>query len=580
VELSGTVTSGGCGSSSLTCTQRQCTSPAIAGGDEAHLHFDRDFNVEIMPRDRTYTTYMDRFGDDDYAPASINMEWEFMYMFPLWISNWAAQAWQMWPDGFRPPVGDGKSVGVPWRGDPIKVRGNWILDCGHTFANNVARSEIHPPVAIAWMHPEAARDATVWLRASSHLTRPAANRTDFGGLFTASFQVPGGSNGKPYIGPTVIDWMVNTSPTSSVTLGICHIENDYSSPWGHFELASNYCDFTKQQPSAGAVQYMTAFNGDISSFFELTPPTIDASGNVSVTVQPLRTDAWEDSPYLLGAHFRVCYADCTAGRQQTNSCPPPASCNPVFGYLDIAQNAATGGTVFSAGDTLHVAGWAVDPLPGGTSAIQRIDVYGTWGSGGSLSLAGSLTGTSIHLPRQDVVNAYQSQYPGNDFLYSGFDGTVPFGTHPVGTYEIHVRAIDSKGYPFDLANPLQVTVACDPNTCPGCCDSTRTHCLAGTSNSACGASAQVCQNCLAQSGYACLNQTCAPCTPTFTCTADSCGLHSDGCGNTVDCGSCFDCSSCDCGCSGTKCLAGTRCFASMCAKIGGSCDPCAGCVTY
>jgi hypothetical protein len=571
IDIAGTVDGTGCGDFKYTCAPGSCAYPRLSAADDCLLHQDRDFEFHFMPSNGlAAVTEANMHGGATSGEGDIGVEWEWMYFYPRSQSN-------QWDGVFLSP-GYNPGGGVPWHGDQIAMRGMHVIDCGEQTTYNTidnARSEIHPPVAVVWSHPNeyAGHRATVNLRAASHTTPPRPGRA-FGGTFSATFDVPGGGLlGKSvYVGPIQTDWLA---------LG----ETD-SAP-GYYIVIDNGCSLIgdKQHPFAHIGGAYTL--EPVSSYFDIRATRLnDYQVNVQITVlrdnlppgfsTPIDSNLFPvRPPNLVAAHFDFCIPECTAGRQLLNGCE--GGCQPVFGALEAAQKNMTSGNVFSSvdGEILRVAGWAVDPLPGGTSYIQRLDVYAPWG------LLGSLNGPSLHRPRQDVVDQYQQSYPGNDFLYSGFDGTVPFGNHPIGSYTIQVQAIDANGYPFQIGWGATVRVQCDGTNCSGCCDTGRNVCSPGTSNVACGSSSNICRDCTSLGQYACSNATCLPCTPTFACGVGDCGgNHADGCGNTISCGACFDCSACPCGCNstGTGCGGQVRCPAAACAKAGGTCDPCAGCV--
>ena len=85
-------------------------------------------------------------------------------MYPLWNSRFVSEnGWPLTPTAFRGLTpGIRIPAGIRYRGDPIKVRGRLILDCGHIGANNEARSEIHPPTAIAGSTRRRTRPGTEW----------------------------------------------------------------------------------------------------------------------------------------------------------------------------------------------------------------------------------------------------------------------------------------------------------------------------------------------------------------------------------------------------------------------------------
>ena len=145
-EITGMVNAGGCDQQNTACADGTCAQPSIAGTDDKDVHDDRDFEFHVTPNNRNALTLANLFGNRTYGMADIGVEWEWMYMYPLWNSRFVSEnGWPLTPTAFRGLTpGDRIPAGIPYRGDPIKVRGRLILDCGHIGANNEARSEIHP----------------------------------------------------------------------------------------------------------------------------------------------------------------------------------------------------------------------------------------------------------------------------------------------------------------------------------------------------------------------------------------------------------------------------------------------------
>src|SRR5439155_15655259 len=79
----------------------------------------------------------------------------------------------------------------------------------------------------------------------------------------------------------------------------------------------------------------------------------------------------------------------------------------------------------------------------------------------------------------------------------------------------------------------------NPRTCFGCCDASGV-CQAGTSDSLCGRSGNLCDTCVAPA-QSCVYSRCetqpmhnTSCTPTG-CIGAACGVVSDSCGGMVNC---------------------------------------------
>ena len=212
VDVSGIVNAGGCDSRNMECALGDCSSPALAGGDDILVHRDRDFNFSIIPMfggapNRSLLTVSNLFGSHDEGMGDLEVEWEWMYMFPTWGALWYHNStYRFDVRGSVPALADGMPLGFPLRGDQVTVRGRHILDCGHVGGNGQARAELHPPVAVLWSHPVDGErfNSTVWLRATSHFAQPASPHDTFGGPLRTSFKFNGGGNGQPiYAGPLV-----------------------------------------------------------------------------------------------------------------------------------------------------------------------------------------------------------------------------------------------------------------------------------------------------------------------------------------------------------------------------------------
>ena len=536
-EVVGTVDAGGCDPAvNYACAPGTCPFPAVADGDDGFLHQDRDFEFHITPGvdlargqltpDHSLLMYKNLFGRPDKGMEDIAVEWEWMNMFPLWGARiYFGSNGDLWPTGRLPLVKDGTKVGVPFRGDLIKVRGRWVLDCGHADTNG-AISEIHPPVAVAWLHPSETdpHSGTIYLRMSLTYTMPPFD--PFGPTFSATFPVPGSNGQNLWVGPVQSDWMVVTG----ATLTVCDERNggpvglNFGHPWAHLDYSPCPSWFDEviygsaPVTNGPAYQYMQSTN--VGTYFRITPPvSADAAGDVTVSVDVIGIQGALGTTWGLGgSHLQVCYPSCSEARVRTYSCPGPLSgfCAPLFGWIDSV--------VYNNNGTLSISGWMADPGSGGTAATQGVEIYADSG------YVGRLSGT-FHQPRPDVVQAYQTQYPNNDFLYSGFSGTIPYARP--GMHSITAKAVDLKGYSFPIGAATSVTVPCDSNhAClTGCCNAGS--CVPGNSASACGSTGQVCSNCAAF-GNTCQNALCVPVCPSGTMycnctdrceTSTMCKLH-------------------------------------------------------
>jgi hypothetical protein len=93
------------------------------------------------------------------------------------------------------------------------VRGLLAWDCGHNDPSYGSKSEIHPPVALAWLHPVSPRDCTLFVKALSHAPDPSETHHLLDSL-AATFAVPGYDPTVPvYVGPPAFDYDVTAAST-------------------------------------------------------------------------------------------------------------------------------------------------------------------------------------------------------------------------------------------------------------------------------------------------------------------------------------------------------------------------------
>ena len=122
----------------------------VSHSDFPDVHDSHDFNADILldslDTDNAGLPLLSQHGKDsngDFLPDTIEIEWEtgiltteehgdgFAHFFPKW-------AW-------------------PMEGDRVWANGYWIFDCGHPSDNGAARTEIHPPRAVASMRNQVAQ---------------------------------------------------------------------------------------------------------------------------------------------------------------------------------------------------------------------------------------------------------------------------------------------------------------------------------------------------------------------------------------------------------------------------------------
>ena len=347
---------------------------------------------------------------------------------------------------------------------------------------------------------------------------------------------------------------------------------DPGSPWAHIEEVSQQCPSGSSQaagapPSPTPLTKLAMTSQDPASYFTVTRPSVaDIDGKFAVALSSNVSTPYTSLaggsplfPHIFGAHFQTCSPDCTSDRIKHNTCP--ASCGTPFGNLENALNAVNGTDLLSFGGTriLHVYGWVVDPLKGGTALIgtvyARVDAI-------AASLV--LPSASIHLARTDVSSVYGTDYPNNDFYSSGYDGTIDVSSIQLaaGAHTLNIFAVDRNQVAFQVG-ARTFYVECNAGSCPtGCCSSSRSSCTVGSANTACGTSGAACVNCSSLGSYSCAtDRTCHVCVAGDPCSGTCGGIRTDGCGNTVNCprpscgtGEICSAGSCVPGCPGTQYL--------------------------
>jgi len=326
--------------------------PIIASDDDYENHGDRDFQFRIVPQDGLYLGNANRWGGNAFEgayPGDINVETESMYMYPTidsykWANQIAPFNFGFYPSGM-PFTTDGSRLGIPWSGDQMVIRGRMVWDCGHCSAG-YNRAEVHPPTALAWLHPVASRNGMVWLRAFSH--RPHPGDQAVGSLVTSQFaavlDVPGGPNGQDlYVGPVKSDFLVDTAAQGTFAY---KYGSQTDHPWGCITNQDGVC-----APSS-------VLNAEVTEGYQASF-AVSATGNTSaatttVTIQATRDTPLDQIPYIMGAHYQVCYPECDANGNVTNGCPGTCRCTsssacPAYNTCD-----ATGHCSFTGCDSTHL----------------------------------------------------------------------------------------------------------------------------------------------------------------------------------------------------------------------------------
>jgi len=290
VDVAGVVNAGGCGARNRGCAPGECRRPRLSEEDDCRRHTDSDFELHVTPRDGRLLAEANFWGGREHGPGDLTVEWEWMYFYPRHPSV-------QWRTASLSP-GNAPGGIVPWRGDPIVVRGAHVLDCGEETTHG-ARAEIHPPVAMAWMHldEELAFSATMYARAASHTTDPHPGRP-FGPVFSATFPMPGATGREPiWIGPVQTDHALS----------------------GYLRVNDDECRlFDTRHPHAHVEGGRRRLRAE--DLFRVRAAADPERGTVTVELSPLQDDA-RRNPDLVGLHFRVCVPDCSPRGEVRNACP-------------------------------------------------------------------------------------------------------------------------------------------------------------------------------------------------------------------------------------------------------------------
>jgi hypothetical protein len=207
--------------------------------------------------------------------------------------------------------------------------------------------------------------------------------------------------------------------------------------------------------------------------------------------------------------------------------------NAFHACIPFALGASADQLTVSPGQSAYIS------LISGVAATSYATPYYFWLS--ATSLPNGVTMQFLDSPTATLGNPrVKLTAAANAPLNHGAQFTA-YGWDPTGT---------SPSYTYSL--PMAVTVTCAAGTTY--CD-LQNNCVPTGSACTCAAGLQLC-------------------SPTRQCVA-----------NAADPAQCpppqpFDCSTCACGCNGTatKCAPPVKCAAAACAKVGGTCDPCGGCM--
>jgi hypothetical protein len=430
--------------------------PRMAQDDDTHNHADRDFEFRIMPYDGTYLGAANLWGSNQgegATPSDINVEIESMYMYPMidsysWANGIPPFNYHFYPKGM-PLTNDGTPLGIPWSGDFIVVRGRTAWDCGHCDAG-YNRAEIHPPSAMAWVHRTASRAGTVWLRAFSHRPYPGDQSvpTLVTSPFTATFYIPDGPNGQdPYFGPVQSDFLVDPAQQGVFIYRRPQgLNQDH--PWACLTNVNGNCI-----PSA----LINAERGNWFGYqFNVTATPSSDGMQTTVTIQARNDTGYSNVPYIMGAHYQVCYPECDATGHVTNGCG---------GHCKCTSNASC-----PAGQGCDSTG-RCSPVPVaprdlfidnlGLSTTQ-IGLYWSWGANDNTAGYRVYRNTSL-IATLNTANGQQG--PPTSYVDNGVSYPNSYTYYLTG-----VSAAGVTGPPSASVTGTPNAPGCRASSCYGCCN--------------------------------------------------------------------------------------------------------------
>ena len=263
VDVQGVVNGGGCGARNFSCAPGECSVPRLSSEDDCRRHTDLDFEFHLTPRGTALLSEANLWGSKEHGPGDLTVEWEWMFFYPLEDSaGWRGQP--LWPASAPQGI-------LPWRGDLMAVRGVHVLDCGEPGRHGT-RAELHPPIAVAWLHQRSPAQATIYVRAASRSTDPHPD-VPFGAPFRATFPV----RGTP--GPIVTDHALS----------------------GYHRVNDQECAlFDTRHPTA----HLEGGEKGLRAEDLFAIQTRAGPGTVTVEISPLRQPSGRN-PDLVGFHFDV-----------------------------------------------------------------------------------------------------------------------------------------------------------------------------------------------------------------------------------------------------------------------------------
>ena len=311
-------------------------------------------------------------------------------------------------------------------------------------------AEFHPVQAAVWLHPapNTTRDGKVWMMAMSHEPYPIGDtapigttRYAFDGSYnggppatdgrpmTARFHVPGGpspSGEKLFVQPVLTDWVLDPQlqaiawPCDTGSTGcFLGIPDSTAQPWSYFGRAGS---------CANGPVTAADLKGNAANYFDVAR-TDNLDGTLTVSLSQIigmERNNFE-VPAIIGAHFRVCYPECSAGARQ-NSCPqsckvPPSGVCPsgLVSSGGFCKTAAPASLLVMM--TAGQVGLWWSPVSGAGYAVYRSRT-----SSGPYVKIGSSTSAGSLAPNQTTP------------------GYVDLAADPATTYFYVVKAITQAGY--------------------------------------------------------------------------------------------------------------------------------------
>ena len=159
-----------------------CAAPRLSPLDNCYTHADRDFILDLAVGEEAlpFLSPANMIADAAHAGRDLDVEAEWMYLFAPFHSVWLFEAGDdklAKPRAVPPRLpwtrsdGARQQLAVPAPGDAVAAAGVLSADCGHLNARGFPRTEIHPALALAWLHDEGGGRFNLFIRAMSHPLR-------------------------------------------------------------------------------------------------------------------------------------------------------------------------------------------------------------------------------------------------------------------------------------------------------------------------------------------------------------------------------------------------------------------------